>query len=68
MDNKKYKYLKFFLELISIDKIKVFIASEEPTKLEGNSKKVRIPNLVPAKYDENPWYSKLKVSMKLLMR
>jgi len=39
-------------ELISHDRIKVFIARDEPTLLEGNSKKVRTPVLVPAKYDE----------------
>ena len=47
---KKYNYDKS--ELISQDRIKVFIAREEPTMLEQNTRKVKIPNLVPAKYDE----------------
>ena len=47
---KKYNYDKS--ELISQDRIKVFIAREELTMLEKNTRKVKIPNLVPAKYDE----------------
>ncbi len=50
MDNKKYKYKES--ELINIDKFKVYISRNEPTLLDGNSKKVKVPNLVPAKYDE----------------
>lgn len=39
-------------ELISQESIKVFIACEELTKIEGNKTRVRMPTLIPAKYDE----------------
>ncbi len=39
-------------ELISPEKIKVYIACEELTKIDGNSKKIKIPTLKPAVIDE----------------
>jgi hypothetical protein len=38
-------------ELISADRIKVYIAEEAPVKLDGKSRKVKCPTLVPAKID-----------------
>jgi len=39
-------------ELINHNRMKVFIAKDVPTKIDGKANKVKLPNLVPAKYDE----------------
>lgn len=46
----KYKYKSY--ELISYDKIKVFISDKEKVKIDGNINKTKIQTLVPAEIDK----------------